>query len=588
MTSASFHRFGSESKFARQRGNEAFTEFLMTLKFPRDQDIFELFSCSKCEQNVGNGFKRMDGVVMDGSAVGILGKLPPFERQVRIMKPTARISDRQYLIRVPKHRKFVDVLPTSAKNVDRSGSFYVPLRQGLWDNRDELARTFFDEIENDANDTRPVSKFITAAFELVSKGNGVWEVEYNTSSNEDCLFDDNIKTSGHKGRIFVRHRNSSIDIRGTLIDFGRCFCSGSVAGGALRDGASILHALHLKDALQKVAHCLHVQGSQIGQTELEGHPICSNCIYELNETATKAQEFIPSLTRLCFAIADSATYGAEINLRKFCSAIADVVFAAMNVRGLYFEYFATNEDEDISSYNSIHREGSGLEQSETRGWLEEACQTGELFPGRPQVRPNIDFGTASRNENSKSCRKVYTKGNYHTPGIFIAQCVCRHPKLLSVSVMTNTEGVSTALSVLLSRFKILPRVCYYDNGCNMARSIVLRVPWVNKACRILCDRFHYAQHTCNSICDPDSYYSCTDHATSGAESINQLWTFSKSDLRFLQPSNLMPFIAARAVFLNVRSSVREMSRKCDICAQMALKFVREKWQCICPRCMITS
>ncbi len=180
----------------------------------------------------------------------------------------------------------------------------------------------------------------------------------------------------------------------------------------------------------------------------------------------------------------------------------------------------------------------------------------ELFPGRSLIRPNIDFGSTSTTENSRSCRNSYAPTKSHTPGIFIVQCVCRHPKLLGVSTMTKTEVVSTGLSILLSRFCNLPRVCYYDNGCNKARSIILRVPWVTNECRLVCNRLHYTGHTCNLICDPDSYLSSTEHATSGAESINQLWTFSKSHLRFLRPENVVPFLTARSIFLNIRSRVR--------------------------------
>lgn len=154
--------------------------------------------------------------------------------------------------------------------------------------------------------------------------------------------------------------------------------------------------------------------------------------------------------------------------------------------------------------------------------------------------------------------------------------------------MTETEGTSTALSVLLSRFEYLPRVCYYDDGCNMARSIILRVPWVNNTCIVACDRFHYKGHKCNTICDPESYLSCGHHATSSAESVNQLWTFSKSHLRFLRPDNLMPFLAVRSVFINIKACVREKTGKSDISSLEFRSFVRAKWKCSCRRCSILS
>ena len=218
------------------------------------------------------------------------------------------------------------------------------------------------------------------------------------------------------------------------------------------------------------------------------------------------------------------------------------------------------------------------------GWLNEAQKVGELFPGRPRVRLGTDFGRVARKENGRSCRKMYTKSDSHTPGIFTVHCICSKPKLLGISVMTEMEGVSTALSVLLSRFRILPRVCYYDNACNLAHSVILRVPWLNNACTVLCDRFHYKVHNCNSICDPDSYSHCADHAASGAESLNHLWNFSKSHLRFLRPDNLMPFLTARAVFLNVRTSILERTGKSDINLKQFREFRRIDRRCTCARC----
>ena len=44
------------------------------------------------------------------------------------------------------------------------------------------------------------------------------------------------------------------------------------------------------------------------------------------------------------------------------------------------------------------------------------------------------------------------------------------PKLIGLSVMDECESVSTAMSVLLSRFKNLPQATYYDNNCNLEKS----------------------------------------------------------------------------------------------------------------------
>lgn len=62
--------------------------------------------------------------------------------------------------------------------------------------------------------------------------------------------------------------------------------------------------------------------------------------------------------------------------------------------------------------------------------------------------------------------------------------------------------------------------------------------------------------------------SYDNHRTSAAESINHLWKFSKSHLRFLHPGNVMPFLAARCAFIDIRSSIRNSTRKSEITANL--------------------
>lgn len=78
ITSVSYHRIGYENPFVRQSTNEAFSVFLMIFQFPKDDDVYKLFSCSKCTEKLPNRDERMDTEVMDGSAAGILEKLLNF------------------------------------------------------------------------------------------------------------------------------------------------------------------------------------------------------------------------------------------------------------------------------------------------------------------------------------------------------------------------------------------------------------------------------------------------------------------------------------------------------------------------------
>ena len=62
----------------------------------------------------------MDDVVMDGSAVGILGKLSDFKRKNDFIKCVLNVSDRQYIMRAPKSRLLIDSIKFSSKKANQN------------------------------------------------------------------------------------------------------------------------------------------------------------------------------------------------------------------------------------------------------------------------------------------------------------------------------------------------------------------------------------------------------------------------------------------------------------------------------------
>lgn len=100
----------------------------------------------------------------------------------------------------------------------------------------------------------------------------------------------------------------------------------------------------------------------------------------------------------------------------------------------------------------------------------EAAIRGELFPGRPLIRPSIRFKN-KKGEWREECAKDYRCSPTHSPGLFQVVCACEHPKLLGVTVMDRSESVSCAITNLFTRFHPLPKVVFYDNACNMTKSI---------------------------------------------------------------------------------------------------------------------
>lgn len=172
--------------------------------------------------------------------------------------------------------------------------------------------------------------------------------------------------------------------------------------------------------------------------------------------------------------------------------------------------------------------------------------TGEVFPGHPLVRERIRF----KDEDVQTWKKKYQYNKSHSPCLFTVVCSSEHPKLLGVSVMEESESIETAISALITRFPVLPRVCFYDNACNMSSSIGLRFKWMFERTTFVCDRFYYLSHRCSSLYDPDSFKECDEIPTSGAESLNKQWCASRTHIRYLGKDNVRMF------FMNMRAHVR--------------------------------
>ena len=531
----------------RRMGNVAFTSFLRLLRFSDVSILKSIFSCKSCTGTNEANLRHWSAVVMDGTATGILGKLPKFQRPTVVMAPIKNASSKQYIMPTAPHRDFLDHLLMVGKKNEGKNEFPLDFPPKMnAETRASCIGAFFSEL--------PLSPSNQQAY--------IARLFLST-----CL-------TKHEEKLI--HNFQDLDIRRAWIEFGRCFMTGSIPGGVLRMSRSVHEARKLSDALVKFSSCAH---------DNDGF-VCHNCANELYKRARLTRDWVPILARMGKAIASVSIYrsidGAK--LKTLATTVAIIVMEAEKVHDKYMWSFQSSMNPAISSYADVHKDGLGLHMPAEEDWMDEACVTGQFFPADPLVRPCIDFGNAKKAENTKSCRKHYRKSDSHSPGIFTAQCVCRYPKLVGVSVMDECEGVSTALSVLLSRFRILPRVCYYDNGCNLLKSVILRVPWLNDRCLIASDRFHYRTHKCNSVTDPDSYLMCKEHQTSGAESINQQWKFSKAHVRYLAPNNLMPYLAIRSIFINIGALIRESSNATDLDDVHYRNYFANAWVCKCTLC----
>ncbi len=84
--SSIYYRVGSIPSVTSQRANDAINAYMLLIRFS-EQEINEIFTCSNCEEKLTNGSKRMSGVVMNGTAAGVLGVLLNFHRNKTVVPP---------------------------------------------------------------------------------------------------------------------------------------------------------------------------------------------------------------------------------------------------------------------------------------------------------------------------------------------------------------------------------------------------------------------------------------------------------------------------------------------------------------------
>ena len=141
----------------------------MTLSFPKDDHMFELFSCTRSEELLPDSTKRMSGVLMEGSAIGILGNLLNFERNASQVRAVHFVPDRQYIMRTSKSRQFVYLIMISERQANERGNLDVRLEKKLSYVPDALRSRFFNSTDDDSSESRAISEYIAALFLLVPR-----------------------------------------------------------------------------------------------------------------------------------------------------------------------------------------------------------------------------------------------------------------------------------------------------------------------------------------------------------------------------------------------------------------------------------
>ena len=126
-----------------------------------------------------------------------------------------------------------------------------------------------------------MSKFISTSFSVRGE-------ETNCGNETQGEYDSPLELLLPKGILLVSHNPTDYEICRTISNFGRCFCSSSIAGGELRNEKSCSEAIALRSALIKLSYCQYTAQENDGANP----KVCDSCIRDLKNVSCRVDENI--------------------------------------------------------------------------------------------------------------------------------------------------------------------------------------------------------------------------------------------------------------------------------------------------------
>ena len=194
----------------------------MLLRFPDSRDLNDLFSCSSCGTSEVRGVQCMKALMLDGAALGVLGKLPVFDRVSTVRPAVNRIPKQQYIMKNPTYMAFVDGILISARRNIEDGEFTPETAEKLKSIREGLFEKFFHTDLADSDEAHVVNRLLKQRFSVSSRNRTVIE----RTEHEDVFLG---RQDNYTVTFVLRYKFDDIELRQSIVNFGRCFLSGSNA-----------------------------------------------------------------------------------------------------------------------------------------------------------------------------------------------------------------------------------------------------------------------------------------------------------------------------------------------------------------------
>lgn len=204
---------------------------------------------------------------------------------------------------------------------------------------------------------------------------------------------------------------------------------------------------------------------------------------------------------------------------------------------------ASDVDDPITCFEYF----AGLERVRTGIMDSEAAKRRLGYRGKEKHAADVEG-------DADACSKAFYLNYGLTQGVF--NVLCPHVITLSFSCLFRADSVGQALSILLERFPVLPRVIFYDVACKLGKNARRRVRPILRSHKVRCipDRPHSITHSCSPVYMPgESLGTTAGVATQAAEVSQSIAVGNRTSLANMAPKTYMVHKMVQVAFMNIRN-----------------------------------
>ena len=250
----------------------------------------------------------MDCVVMDGTAAGILGELPQFDRICHSVLPYDAHAAKQYVIQPAHQRRFLDSVFRAALRDIASDTFELSLEGAEWYRVYEHTRILGSSSDSNSYN---IFRFLSSAYNFVG-----CEGEKRKPTNSGYIY--------LSSCIKIAQKFDVLEIIRAIADFGLCFCGSSIAGAVLRKTTADGICSELEEAFVEFSNCNYSTGTPWIASNLNSIP-CKGCPVFLLNQSRKTMDLIPSASFLGIAVNTAVVTNSTPHIRQLSAAALFVI-----------------------------------------------------------------------------------------------------------------------------------------------------------------------------------------------------------------------------------------------------------------------